>query len=85
MAAKTSHTLFEPIVVDGVEKSTIELRRLKAKDIRAMEAMDGKNADKMLFMIQKLSGWPPEAVEELDASDLDALGKIIEGFTGRKR
>jgi len=84
MAERQSHALFEPITVDGAERRTIDLRRLKGKDLRDIDKFEGGNADKTLFIIQRLSGWPPEAVEELDAADIEACGKIIEGFTKRK-
>ena len=84
MAAKIAHTLIEPVEVDGVEKKTIELRRLKGKDLKAMDDHGGSNIDKLLATIQRLSGWPPEAMLELDGADIEALGKIIEGFMGRK-
>lgn len=85
MSARTTHTLKESVTVDGVEKKTIELRRLKGKDLRAMGEEGGNNVDKMLSTIQRLSGWPPEAMDELDAADIEAIGLIVEGFMGRKR
>lgn len=85
MADKTSHTLAVPVDVDGVERKTIELRRLKGKDLRAMDNDSGGNVEKLLNTIQRLSGWPPEAMDEIDGADIEAIGKIIEGFMGRKR
>lgn len=84
MAAKVTHTLVEPVLVDGVERATIELRRLKGKDLREMDNSTGGSVAKLLNIIQRLSGWPPEAMEELDGADIESIGKIIEGFMGRK-
>jgi hypothetical protein len=85
LSTKVSHTLKESVLVEGVERKTIEIRRLKGKDLRAMGDDNGSNVDKLLNTIQRLSGWPPEAMDDLDAADIEAIGTIVEGFMGRKR
>ena len=81
---RISHTLFTPINVDGVERRTIEVRRMRTRDIRDVEKVAGGGLEKAVFLIQRLSGWPPEAIDELDAADLVSLGAIIEVFSDRK-
>lgn len=78
------HPLVEPITIEGREVTEAVLRRIKGKDIRDMDRQDS-DLDKTAFIICRLAGWPPEAFDELDAEDIDALGKIIEGFMGRRK
>ncbi|TIW97785.1 phage tail assembly protein [Mesorhizobium sp.] len=78
------HPLVEAITIDGREVTEAVLRRIKGKDIRDMERHES-DLDKTAFIICRLAGWPPEAFDELDAEDIDALGKIIEGFMGRRK
>lgn len=79
-----THTLIEPVEFEGKEHTEITLRRLKAKDLKDFRN-DNDDMGQTLKIIGRLSGWPPEGVEELDAADLAAIGDIIEGFTGRRR
>lgn len=78
------HTLLVPVTFEGKEHTSINLRRIKGKDIRDMERQE-TNLDKTFFMIGRLSEWPPEGVDEIDGEDFDAISKIIEGFMGRRR
>ncbi|RUX22138.1 phage tail assembly protein [Mesorhizobium sp. M2A.F.Ca.ET.037.01.1.1] len=78
------YTLVEKITIEGREVTEAILRRIKGKDIRDMERHES-DLDKTAFIISRLAGWPPEAFDELDAEDIDALGKIIEGFMGRRK
>lgn len=81
---RVPYTLFTPINVDGVDRATIEIRRLRTRDLRELDRFVGGNLEKSAFLIQRLSGWPPEAIDELDATDIAGLGDIIQGFTKRK-
>lgn len=78
------HPLVEPITVEGREVAEAILRRIKGKDIRDMER-ETDNIDKTAFIICRLAGWPPEAFDQLDAEDIEALSGIIEGFMGRRK
>jgi hypothetical protein len=80
---QVQHTLMLPVTFEGVERTTITLRRLKGKDIKRLKDYDD-DIDKAFFLIGELSGWAPEGVDELDGADFEALSKIIEGFMGRK-
>lgn len=80
---KTKYPLSEPITFEGREITELNLRRLKGKDIRRVEAIDNK-IDQTAFLIGELSGNAPEIFEELDAADIDGLSKIVEGFMKRK-
>lgn len=80
---KTRYTLTEPISVEGRTIDAIELRRIKGKDIRDMDSQES-NIDKTAFIICRLADLPPEAFDEMDAADIEAVSKIVEGFMGRK-
>lgn len=84
MAKSVKHTLVDPIMVDGQEVTELTFRRIKGKDLRDMERQPG-NTEKSFFIIARLSGLPPEAVDEMDGEDIDACSEIIEGFMGRRR
>jgi len=43
--------------------------------------VDNVTIEEMLSLIVKLSGWPPEGVDELDQADLEAVSEIISGFS----
>jgi len=82
--AKVTHKLFVPVTFEGVEHTSIILRRIKAKDLRGLktdDTSDDTSIEEILGLIVKLSGWPPEGVDELDQADLEAIGDIIKGFS----
>lgn len=81
---QVAHKLAVPITFEGREVSEITLRRLKGKDIRDMER-HGSDVEKTFFIIGRLASLPPEAVDELDAADFEAVSEIIEGFMGRRK
>lgn len=80
---QVKHTLVEPVVIEGRTVTELVFRRIKGKDIRDMEREDS-GLYKTAFMIGRLSGMPPELFDEMDGEDIEAVGKIIEGFMGRK-
>lgn len=80
---QVKHTLLVPVTFEGQERTEITLRRVKGKDIRDVER-EPEGTGQALFLIGRLSGWPPEGVDELDAEDIEAISKIIEGFTGKR-
>ena len=62
------------------EITELTLRRPKAKDLRIMDKPMGEVA-KTIELIAALSGHPTKVIDEVDGEDLEALGKVIEGFT----
>jgi hypothetical protein len=57
----------------------VTLRRLKAKDLRALDRIDGKFAQS-LAVIAALSGLSTQIVDELDAEDVEGIGGLIGDF-----
>lgn len=59
----------------------LQLRRLKAKELRALDNAKG-NGSMLLTMLGLSAGLPPSAVDELDAEDAADAGTIVAGFLG---
>lgn len=78
-----SHTLIEPVVIEGRTITSLNFRRLKGKDIRAIDRIDS-DLEKAAYAIAHLSAMPPELFDEMDAADIEAVTIIIEGFMKRK-
>jgi len=80
IATQVTHSLLVPVHFEGAEHNIITIRRVKVKDLRGLK-MENVTIDEMLALIVKLSGWPPEGVDELDQADLEAISDIISGFS----
>ncbi|WP_412057125.1 phage tail assembly protein [Bartonella sp. DGB2] len=79
-----TYTLLIPITFEGTTHETITLRRAKGKDIFASSNLKtGENSQR--YLISKLSGWPPQAVDELDQVDIEEINTIIEDFQKARR
>ncbi|MCW1412217.1 phage tail assembly protein [Rhizobium sp. 1AS11] len=78
----TSLPLAESVTIEGREITVLNFRRMKGKDIKAVEKLS--NIDATAHLICELSGNPPELFDEMDAADIDAASKIVEGFMKRK-
>lgn len=77
------HTLVEPVIYEGRQITHLDFRRMKGKDIRDMDAISD-TLEKTAFIIGVLTDNGPDLFNELDAADIDAASKIIEGFMKRK-
>ncbi|WP_019220250.1 phage tail assembly protein [Bartonella florencae] len=76
------YQLLIPITFEGKERTEITLRRIKVKDMQAIDKKEG--TDQVITMIARLSGWPYAAVCELDGGDMASIGEILESFTKRR-
>ncbi|MBX4336401.1 phage tail assembly protein [Bartonella raoultii] len=77
-----THQLLIPITFEGKEHSEITLKRPKTKDLQAIDKKEG--IEQTIAMIARLSGWPHEAISELDINDLSNIGEILESFIKRR-
>ncbi|WP_273789862.1 phage tail assembly protein [Bartonella sp. ML70XJBT] len=77
-----TYKLLVPITFEGKEHTEITLRRIKIKDIKAIEKKEG--TDQTTMMIARLSEWPYDAVSEIDSADLNSIGEILDSFTKRR-
>ena len=69
-----------PIEFGSETITELSLRRVKGKDIRAVRNT-ASPASETLDLIGRLSGQPRPVIDELDAIDVEEVGKIVEGFT----
>ena len=63
---------------NGVELTWLEVRRMKMKDIRALEKEKGGGVDQQAFLISRLTGLIPPIVDDLDIEDVFGLSALIE-------
>lgn len=75
----SSYVLKHPIKDEnGVELTWLEVRRMKMKDIRALEKEKGGGVDQQAFLISRLTGLIPPIVDDLDIEDVFGLSALIE-------
>ncbi|WP_273757149.1 phage tail assembly protein [Bartonella sp. MM73XJBT] len=79
---RVTHQLLVPITFEGKERTEITLQRPKTKDLQAIDKKEG--IEQTIAMIARLSGWPHEAISELDINDLSNIGEILESFIKRR-
>ena len=75
-------TLKVPFEHEGQAIETLELRRPKVRDIKAMAGGKGEPFERYQRMIADLAEIPPDAIEEIDAEDFQALQKWLEPLIG---
>ena len=72
------HELAHPIEVGGTTLTHVELRRPRGRDLRATDGL--KPMTQQLQLIELCGNLTRAAVEELDATDIAALGAVLSGF-----
>lgn len=75
--------LDDPVEFEGATHDEITLRRLKGKDIKKLDRYE-EGSEQAFFLMAELSGWPPEAFDDMDAADIEKVTSAIEGFTGKR-
>jgi hypothetical protein len=79
-------TLNYPIEHSGVRITEVTLRRPKGRDIRRSEqlALTNKGGDyaRTLSMIADLAELAPDAIDNMDASDIERISEVVKGFLG---
>lgn len=73
-----------PISVDGITYSELTMRRPKTKDSLAAAKHSNSDAERGVFLFARLCDVSPEAIEELDEIDAEALGAQLNAFRGRQ-
>lgn len=87
MSEPIRYPLKHPVTItlrgpDGDRQETISeltLRRVKGKDMRALDGQGGEVA-KTLALIAHISGHPLTIVDELDAEDIGGIGDLLQDF-----
>ena len=65
--------LDHPVTVDGVEHTSITIRRPKVRDERDAKRGGGSDGEAEIKLFANLCEVTPEVIEEMDAADFDRL------------
>ena len=69
-----------PITVDGVEVSSVAMRRPNVADQLAFEDGKGSEAHRTVLMMANLCDVPPGSIKQLDGADFAKLVEVFQGF-----
>lgn len=69
-----------PITVDGVEVSSLSMRRPTVADQIAFEDGKGSEARRTVALMANLCDVPPASIHELDTADFEKLAEVLKGF-----
>ena len=69
-----------PITVDGVEVSSLAMRRPTVADQLAFEDGKGSEAVRTVAMMSNLCDVPPSSIKQLDVVDFAKLAETLKGF-----
>ena len=76
----TTITLKYPVTVDGIEVTTLTMRRAKVRDSRDAQRDGGSSAEAEIRLFANLCEVTPAAIEEIDMADYARIQKVYEGF-----
>ncbi len=71
-----------PINVDGVEVTSLSLRRANVMDIELTQNTKDNDLTKSIKMIANLSGMAPDHIRLLDAADFGKVSSKVMDFFG---
>jgi hypothetical protein len=69
-----------PIEVDGVQVSSLAMRRPTVADQLAFEDGKGTEARRTVSMMANLCDVPPASIQQLDVVDFAKLAETLKGF-----
>jgi hypothetical protein len=69
-----------PITVDGVEVSSVAMRRPTVGDQLAFEDGKGSEAHRTVLMMANLCDVPPSSIRDMDGLDFEKLVTVLQGF-----
>jgi hypothetical protein len=70
------------VEVDGVQVSTLAMRRPTVADQLAFEDGKGTEAKRTVNMMAALCDVPPATIQQLDIVDFQKVAEVLAGFTG---
>lgn len=84
--ANNTYKLKVPLDNGGTQITTITMRRMKVKDIKAIEAA-GKTSDMEagVAALAAACDLPPEVVDEMDVEDFTAASEMLASFLPKAR
>ncbi len=74
-------TLLHPVQFGDQTITTLDIRKPKARDFRALGNLD-KPFAMMLDLAAQLTALPASVLDDLDAEDLGPLVEVMSGFLG---
>lgn len=89
-AKRVNVPLKNPIEVDGLVVTELNLRPFKAGDLRRVEASSDREIAMVLELASYCSGQTQEVIDELEGEDLQKVLEVVGGFfadsplTGKK-
>lgn len=83
--ATASLKLDFPLEYQGAAITELRVRRPKGKDMRWLPKGNDPGVDEMYPFFALLCGCEEGVFDEMDASDLGALGEIVNGFLSAKK
>lgn len=75
-----SVTLKHPVTVDGIDVTTLSMRRPRVRDLLAADKGAKGDAEREIRMFSNLCEVPPAVIEELDLADYTTLQEVYRGF-----
>ena len=79
------YTMVDPVTVDGVEISAVDMPKIKGRHIREVGRIDAKiksgeldEADASAEMIETIFGLPKGTFDEMSFADIEALQERFE-------
>lgn len=79
--AATEIKLTQPILVDGLNVDTLNLRRPVARDLRAVRN-GASGMDFILDLAATCCAVPPSSIDQMDIADALKLTEVVSGFLG---
>jgi hypothetical protein len=79
-ADKVTINLSFPVKIEGREIESVEMRRPKVKDALASDIPGKSDVEKEIIQFSNLCELPPEAFEQMDLKDYQAIQKVYSGF-----
>lgn len=86
--SQTKYTVLKldvPIEYQGSAITQLNIRRPKGKDMRFLPKGEDVGAEDMFPFFALLCGVDEPVIDELDISDIQALGDIVNGFLKTKK
>lgn len=75
-------TLDDPVEHDGKSYASLNLRKMKAKDLIAGDLVTG-DSRKAMAIFAAMAGVPIQVIEELDVDDFEKLGREAAPLMGK--
>lgn len=69
-----------PVTMEGVKKTSVQMRRPKVRDMLAAEKLEGSDAEREIRIFANLCELTPDQLGEFDIADYQKLQKAYQDF-----